>query len=224
MALTMDSPTERPGAARAGRVRMPGGNLNVRALGRDAEGRAELEAYVRDAFQAKHGATVRSFMPTLLSFRDRAGVLRGVAGLRGAHEEHLYLEQYLSLPVEQTLAERLAARGVAPEQAPVRRQIVEVGNLAGANCRAAVRMVAQLPAWLTAQRYTWIVFTATGTLQHILGAFRAPLIELAQADASSVARSADEWGRYYETRPRVYAGRLGDATGLAGFARLPDIR
>ena len=83
-------------------------------------------------------------------------------------------------------------------------------------------MVAHIPAWLTAQRYAWIVFTATNSLRQILAGLDAPLVELARADAASVATSRDEWGRYYETDPRVYAGRLRDAERLVGFAHPGD--
>jgi hypothetical protein len=103
-----------------------------------------------------------------------------------------------------------------------RRDVAEVGTLAGASCRAAVRMVAHVPAYLRSQGYTWIVFTATGTLQQILAGFGAPLVELARADGASVAAASDEWGRYYETDPRVYAGYLPDADRLAGFVRRGD--
>jgi hypothetical protein len=72
------------------------------------------------------------------------------------------------------------------------------------------------------QRYAWIVFTATNSLRQILAGLDAPLVELARANPASVATSRDEWGRYYETDPRVYAGRLRDADRLAGFAHLGD--
>lgn len=193
----------------------PGQGLRLEAVSSADAGRGPLEDYVRAAFQAKHGAVVRSFMPTLLAFRDRADALRGVVGVRGAHQERLYLEQYLDRPVEQALAAALQARGVDGIR---RAEIAEVGNLAGATCRAAVRMVAHIPAYLMSQRYQWIVFTATGALRQILAGFGAPLVELARADGSSVAASSDEWGRYYETDPRVYAGRLQDAERLTGFA------
>jgi hypothetical protein len=78
-------------------------------------------------------------------------------------------------------------------------------------------MVAHVPAYLMAHGYQWIVFTATGALQQILAGFGAPLVELARADGASVATARDEWGRYYETDPRVYAGCLADADRLAGF-------
>jgi hypothetical protein len=198
-------------------LRPPGQGLRLEAVGASHPSRAELELYVRRAFEAKHGAVVRSFMPTLLAFRDRAGGLRGVTGVRGAHEDSLYLEQYLDRPVERALVAAAQARGLPR---PARADVAEVGNLAGANCRAAVRIVAHLPAWLMAQRYDWIVFTATSALRQILAGFGAPLVELARADGAQLVGSRDEWGRYYETDPRVYAGYLRDAERLAGFAHL----
>jgi hypothetical protein len=200
----------------ASRLRPPGQGYRLEPVGVGAPGRADLECYVRDAFAAKHGAAVRSFMPTLLGFHDRGDILRGVAGVRSAGNGPLYLERYLDRRIEDALGAELAARGFAPAR---RVEIAEVGNLAGANCRAVVRMVAHIPAWLTAHRYTWIVFTATGALRQILAGFGAPLVELARADSRRVATQRDEWGRYYETDPRVYAGCLRDADGLAGFVR-----
>jgi hypothetical protein len=79
-------------------------------------------------------------------------------------------------------------------------------------------MVAQIPAYLLSRRYAWIVFTATSALRGILARFDAPLVELARADGLRVAGTHDEWGRYYETDPRVYAGCLRDAERLPGFA------
>ena len=188
-----------------------GSLLHLGVAGSDASDRAELEAFVGAAFKRGHDATVTSFMPTLLSFRDRAGDLRGVVGLRGATPQPLYLEQYLEKPVEAAIA---AATGQ-----PVRReQVVEVGNLAGANCRAAMRMVALLPGYLLSRDYRWIVFTATSTVRGILESFGAPLVELARADGARVAGSPDLWGRYYEKDPRVLAGYLPASRRIPGFS------
>jgi hypothetical protein len=187
-----------------------GSGLHLGVAGADAPERAELESFVSAAFKRGHDATVASFMPTLLSFRDRSGELRGVVGLRTAVPQPLYLEQYLEQPIESAIA-------TTTGDAVRRDQIVEVGNLAGANCRAAMRMVAQLPAFLLARDYRWIVFTATSTVRGILEGFGAPLVELARADGSRVARSPDRWGRYYEKDPRVLAGFLPASLRIAGF-------
>ena len=178
----------------------------------NAPDRAELEAFVGAAFKRGHDATVASFMPTLLSFRGPTGDLRGVIGLRAAAPQALYLEQYLEQPVE-------AAISAATGQPVQRTQVVEVGNLAGANCRAAMRMVAQLPGYLLSRDYCWIVFTATRTVRGILESLGAPLVELARADGARVAASPDRWGRYYEQDPRVLAGFLPASRRIPGFNR-----
>ncbi len=205
--------TESTAARSRGRdgCRRPHGRmLRLGVVASGSPERGELEQFVSAAFQRKHEATVTSFMPTLLSFRDAAGALRGVVGLRGAGAERLYLEQYLERPVEEAIA---AATG----RSVARSEVVEVGNLAGANCRTAVRMVAALPAQLMSSGHRWIVFTATSAVREILLGFGAPLVELAQADSARIATGSDQWGRYYETDPRVFAGFLPDSRHVPGF-------
>jgi hypothetical protein len=81
-----------------------------------------------------------------------------------------------------------------------------------------MRMVAALPAYLLAQDCRWIVFTATSAVREILLGFGAPLLELARADGSRVAAARDEWGSYYESDPRVFAGYLPASRGIPGFS------
>lgn len=203
---TAQRPRERDGCRRT-----PGRNLRLGVVEAAGPERDELERFVSAAFLRKHEATVSTFMPTLLSFRDVAGELRGVIGLRGADGRALYLEQYLDQPVEAAIA---AATGHSVE----RSQVVEVGNLAGANCRTALRMVALLPGQLMAGGYRWIVFTATSAVREILLGFGAPLVELARAEGARIATGADDWGRYYESDPRVFAGFLPDSRRVPGFS------
>jgi len=201
-----------PLAAPATGCSPPDSLLRLGVADTNAPDRAELEAFVGAAFRRGHDATVASFMPTLLSFRGPAGDLRSVIGLRAAAPQALYLEQYLEQPVE-------AAISAATGQPVQRTQVVEVGNLAGANCRAAMRMVAQLPGYLLSRDYCWIVFTATRTVRGILESLGAPLVELARADGSRVAAGPDRWGRYYEQDPRVLAGFLPASRRIPGFNR-----
>jgi hypothetical protein len=201
----------RPGAiVRAAGRQPPRRLLDVTAVGRDGADRAALEHYVRTAFNRSHDADVSTFMPTLLAFRDGAGTLRGVLGLRSAADQPLYLENYLDRPVEQAIV----AAGYHPVE---RDEVVEVGNLAAGSCLAAVRMVSQMPVQLMNRGYCWIVFTATSTVHEILLGLGAPLVELGRADPSRVARQADRWGRYYDNDPRVYAGYLPDSRAIPGF-------
>ena len=202
----------RPGTiVRPAGLQPPRRLLDVTAVGRDDAERAGLETYVRSAFNRSHDADVSTFMPTLLAFRDGAGSLRGVIGLRSAADAPLYLENYLDRPVEQAIV----AAGYHPVE---RDEVVEVGNLAAGSCLAAVRMVAQMPRQLMNRGYSWIVFTATSTVHEILLGFGAPLVELGRADPGRVARQGDRWGRYYDNDPRVYAGYLPDSRAIPGFA------
>ena len=201
----------RPGTiVRAAGLQPPRRLLDVTAVGRQDADRAALEAYVRTAFNRSHDADVSTFMPTLLAFRDGAGSLRGVLGIRSAADAPLYLENYLDRPVEQAIV----AAGYHPVE---RDEVIEVGNLAAGSCLAAVRMVAQMPVQLMNRGYSWIVFTATSTVHEILLGFGAPLVELGRADPRRVARQADRWGRYYDNDPRVYAGYLPDSRAIPGF-------
>ena len=201
----------RPGTiVRAAGLQPPRRLLDVTAVGRQDADRAALEAYVRTAFNRSHDADVSTFMPTLLAFRDGAGSLRGVLGIRSAADAPLYLENYLDRPVEQAIV----AAGYHPVE---RDEVIEVGNLAAGSCLAAVRMVAQMPVQLMNRGYSWIVFTATSTVHEILLGLGAPLVELGRADPLRFARQGDRWGRYYDNDPRVYAGYLPDSRAIPGF-------
>ena len=174
--------------------------------------RCEAEEFVMAGFAATHAAQVRSFMPELLVFRGAMGPIRGVLGLRSAYSGNLFLEQYLDLPVERAIAER-ASGEVA------RAEIVEVGNLASASGREAMRLVALLPSYLLARGFRWIVFTGTAPVRGWRRGFEAPLLELAHAERARVSQGVDDWGRYYESDPRVFAGYLPDSLRLPGFKR-----
>jgi hypothetical protein len=169
--------------------------------------RARIEAFVQQAFARRHGACIKSFMPTLLALQGRGDCVCGVVGFRNAGVQPLFLERYFAQPVEAALRERT---GLAID----RERIVEVGNLASLSCRAAFHLVAVLPRVLIDRGNQWIVFTATSAVRGILEKFRAPMIELATASRDRVD-NADEWGRYYESDPRVMAGYLPDGIGLA---------
>jgi hypothetical protein len=166
----------------------------------NAAGRGELEAFIQDGFQRKHGAAVRSFMPVLIGLRDAAGALVGAAGYRPAARERLYLEQYLGEPVEALVTRRFPAAPVA------RADVAEIGNFACRDCATAMGMVEVLAEFLLDQRNRWTVFTATRTVRGIMRHLGIGLSELGRADKSRVVVAGDDWGSYYSTDPRVMLG------------------
>ena len=173
----------------------------------DDPGRGELERFVQEAFALKHAAKVCSFMPTLLAMRNESHAVCGVAGFRSAGDQVLFLERYLDQPIERAIAE-------VTQQPVDRAHIVEVGNLAGVSCRAAVRLVIELPRLLLDRGHRWIVFTATDAVRQLLQSYQAPLLDLGEANACRVQQTGDDWGRYYETHPRLMVGYLPDGLKL----------
>ena len=172
-----------------------------------------LEAFTLGAFARVHGAHVHSFMPTLLGLRGQRRGICGTAGFRMASAEPLYLENYLDRPIEELIHARTGMHAD-------RNQIVEVGNLAGASCRAACHLVALLPRYLLDRDQRWIVFTATSAVRSILQRFDAPVFELGIARQDRVANGPDTWGRYYQTDPRVMAGFLPAGARLPAFSHV----
>jgi hypothetical protein len=170
-------------------------------------GREQIEKFVAYRFADVHGARVRSFMPALLGMHDAQGALRCALGYRDAGAASLYLEQYLDVPVEQAIANALLAAH-QPVPAIERGSVVEVGNLAGRGCRAALHMVARLPRYLLSRGYQWVTFTATARVRTVLDTFNAPLLDLGPADPARLRSDVDDWGAYYCCEPRVMAGFL----------------
>jgi hypothetical protein len=177
----------------------------IAAYDREHPQRRKLERFIQRAFARHHCAMVHAFMPTLLAMEGERNRVCGVVGFRRAVTEPLFLERYLDVPIELALAERVGL-------SIPRSDIVEVGNLASSSCRAACQLVAALPRMLLADGNRWVVFTATEVVRGMLAKFRAPVIELARATRDRVD-DGDEWGRYYNSDPRVIAGYLPDGIG-----------
>jgi hypothetical protein len=175
-------------------------------------GRDLAEDYIRRAFHRVHGANIRTFMPVLLTLHDAAGHLSAVVGYRAASDGKLYLEQYLDHPVEASIAAQART-------AVQRHSVVEIGNLACRNSDIARRLMRMLPQHLLGEGYLWVTFTAIRSVRDILQMFNAPLVELGKANAVRVAGTGDDWGRYYNSDPRVIAGYLPD-----GCASPSDVR
>lgn len=178
----------------------PGG-LRLVTLEREDAGREGAEQFIARGFLRSHRACVRTFLPRILALTDSLGELKGAVGCRFAGAEPLFLERYLDAPVEEVLSART---GIAVGRA----EVVELGNFACRTSAVARRFMSLLPRFLLAQGATWIVFTATRTVRGLISESGARLLELAAARPGRVAGTADEWGRYYDTDPRVMAGYL----------------
>jgi hypothetical protein len=185
------------------RLLSPGPRFNVHTP--VAADRERVEHYVSDQFRGIHGATIRDFMPTLITMTCEKGFSAAV-GIRPAQGHTLFLEQYLAEPVEKTIS-RLAGHTVK------RGNISEIGNLVATRRGSSQLLFLILTAVLHRTRSEWLVFTATPGVQKSIRRLGFTFYTLGDADPSLLRDSTrlEDWGRYYENRPQVVAGSLSEA-------------
>lgn len=179
-----------------------GKRFHIGFSGPDAEDRPELERFVYNSFRLAYGAHVHHFMPQLMSLRDAKGELLGVCGLRSAAAEKLFLEAYLDAPVDRILT---AKTGIQVD----RKDIVEVGNLAGFRPGMGRHLIAVLTAHLHEIGVHWVVFTAIPGLRNAFSKLGIELSPICQADRARLpAECQAGWGSYYGKNPHVMAGNV----------------
>ncbi len=162
--------------------------------------RGEAERFIQSVFADRYGARVAAFTPDVMLL-EQDGQPHAAAGWRGAASGPLFLESYLDQPAE-ALITGLAGHAVA------REKVVEVGHLAARQAGGGVRMILTLAAHLDRLGYEWVMFTATRELIGIFTRMGLPPLALAAADPARLGAAARDWGRYYDTRPIVVAGRI----------------
>ena len=189
------SPTfvSRPQTTRRKRV------LTFRVHDRDALERPRVESFVDSIYSAHYGAKIPQWMPWLATVEDGASLV-AAAGYRRASDP-LFLEHYLSAPVNEVLA---TAAGIVID----RDAVFEVGHFASARVGAGRRLMIALGRHLTALGCRWVVSTATVELRVLFDRIGLRTVVLGPANAAALGRDATCWGTYYEHAPAVIAGEL----------------
>lgn len=134
--------------------------------------------------------------------------LVGCAGFAGAADAPLFLEQYLDLPIEQSLAS-----GTTLERAA----IVEIGGLAVRHKRYVLPLMMQLAPELLQRRFSMAVCTVTAPVRGCLDKLGIAATVLGAADPARLT-TAGNWGRYYELEPQVMAGSI--EAGVVAISQL----
>ena len=174
--------------------------LELTAHGPADPRRGAVEAFIRDIYARRYDAQVPQFAPVLVGLREN-GELLAAAGYRNAASNTLFLERYLSAPVDALLAANGEAR-------PARERIVEVGHLAASRSGEGRRLIQLLAPHLAAEGFDWVVGTVTQELRKLLLRLGIVPLTLGAADPAALGDEAAQWGSYYEHQPVVLAGRL----------------
>jgi len=173
--------------------------LSVALHGPQSCERDALEQFIRERFYQVHHATIKYFMPDLMSIRDTQHQLLAACGLRWAANEPLFLETYLDAPVEDVLSNVVGK--------PIGRQtIVEVGNLAVQHPYYIRTLLAGLSRYLHTTHTDWVVFTGITSLYNAMKKLNMPLYVLGQAGLEMLPEEDRAgWGSYYDDHPQVLA-------------------
>lgn len=186
--------------------------------GPETADRQLLESCIAEKFARQYSARIEQFLPFLLSLKT-SGQLGAVVGLRPAACSKLFLEQYLTRPVEQSVA------GVFMTPAD-RAQVVEIGNLAAVEPGTATMLFGILATVLEAAGMHWVVCTATPQVRAMLDRLQFPAREICTADPRVLGEQVRDWGTYYANNPTVIVGDARMAAASAArnplFRRLTD--
>jgi Thermostable hemolysin len=163
--------------------------------------RGKAEKFIAGSFEKEFSASVVVDYPLLLGLTDRRGHIAAAVGLRQAKDETLFLEQYLSHPVE-FAASRFAARGIE------RKSIVELGSFASTSNTASFLLIGAAAAYLMRHGLEFGLVTATEKMSRLFKLCNFDTQILCPARKDALRGSRANWGTYYDCAPQVVIGSV----------------
>ncbi|MBX3479006.1 MAG: thermostable hemolysin [Caulobacter sp.] len=185
--------------------------LNIAVHSPHQADRPRVEAFLEASYAMAFEGRIRSHYPTLVSVQGLDGQVLAAVGFRLACQEGLFLEQYLDVPIEQALANRM---GLEIQ----RREIAEIGNLASSSAPATLLLFLALAAHLADEGCTHAVATATRQLRRSFARVGFATESLTRAEPARLADAAADWGAYYARDPEVRVGAI--APALPALSRM----
>jgi len=177
--------------------------------------RAVAERFISQRFAESFGSRVEAFMPRLFTLRNQDGDICGALGLRSA-TNRLFLEQYLDLSIEQSVAARAG-------HAVQRQSIVEVGHFSGTFPGAVRAMIQLLTERLHGEGFEWVTFTGTASLRNAFSRLGLSPLMLQAADINRLPpEERAAWGSYYDHEPLVLVGNITEGYLALGRSGGPD--
>jgi len=196
-ATTLNNTIHHSSKHRPQRLLFPHKSLSL--IDTQSEEQLAVQAFISERFNAAFGAEIQHFLPYFLtSHSDK--MIDSVIGFQPVQQQPLFLEQYLSNPIEHILQ----SIGFNAQ----RSDIVEIGNLAGSFNSGSPLLFILLAAVLHQANYHWVVFTATRQVRHLITKLQLSTLSLGVADPLLLVDKNQQWGSYYSHQPIVLAGHL----------------
>ena len=187
----------------------PQHKLFIEILQQSSKGRSVVEAFLKTRYKKYYGAELTEFLPNILCLRDENKKIIAALGFRIADNKPIFLEQYLSQPIEVHLTE---LAGITQQ----RNRVVEVGSLASVSAGGNRWLIAALTAFLKGEGTDWVVFTALSPLLNSFANMGIEIFTIQQAIPDFMsAEELGNWGNYYDYKPVIATGNV-----LNGFEAL----
>lgn len=187
----------------------------LRLHGITSSERSGVECYISSRFKKVHQANITEFMPWLLT-TECLGSTSAAVGIRAAYSSPLFLEQYLSQPIEAVL-------GIFENEPVHRSKVAEIGNLVATQTGASQLLFVLLPGLLQQAGFEWVMFTGTTPVQGILNKLNIGFHVICEANPEKLPQqSRANWGTYYCNKPKVIAANIAEAVECLQQRRLPN--
>jgi hypothetical protein len=160
--------------------------------------RAAIESYIRERFSEVHKAEISHFLPNIISLCC-GGNFSAALGFCPASSDKLFVEQYLSDPVETVVSEKLGVK-------VSRDQIVEIGNLVSTWKGSSLLLFIFLGEMMERLGYQYVIFTGTREVKALLGRLKYSPVVIADANPAALADGGSSGGTYYSKEPQVMFG------------------
>ncbi len=160
--------------------------------------KSSIERYVSQRYLRAFKAELNEFMPGYLALYQRNKLI-SVCGIRSAGESDLFLEQYLSISVDNMIQQYY------PEVP--RTEIIEFGQLASFSARFSQIHFYLMTKYLVESGFRWCVCTVTDPLFVLMESMGLQPIEIGKADPEKI-QDPQRWGQYYQYSPKIVVGNL----------------
>lgn len=164
--------------------------------GRDDHWR-RTSRFIQQRYHDAFDACITVTFPELMWVCDQSGSVLAAAGVRSAEAETLFLEQYLSEPVEKSISVN-------------RDRIVEIGNLVSVDKAATDLLFCALALVLERRGITHAAATGTRLLEKRMRCLGLRMTRVCEASIDKLSGETDQWGRYYSSNPHVLVGSVAE--------------
>ena len=178
-------------------------NFEIQLASLDSEHRDEIETFIKQGFLTAYNAKVSITTPHLLALTN--GNYKAALGIRRGHD-NLFLEQYISGSIDQ--------QPVFMDNHIKRQEIVEISHLFSNAKRFTIPLFMVTAVSLFCHEYKYLVFSGTEKVINIIGKSGVPYDVIGIAEQNKIKTSADDWGTYYSTNPKIISVSLSEVMSL----------